>query len=101
MTASPTSSTTPAGSRPKIAGNFGKGWWGNHVGQLLMTLAMLGTIPQALTRTRTSLGRGFGTGMVSSVIGVPSACSRAAVIVLLMRDPSLMRGLPLPLTAHE
>ena len=62
----------PAGSRPKIAGNLGSGWCGNHVGQLLMTLAMFGTIPQALTRTSTSFGRGFGTGRVSSVMGSPS-----------------------------
>ena len=84
MTASPTSSTTPAGSSPKIAGNLGSGWCGNQVGQLLMTLAMFGTIPQALTRTSTSVGRGLGTGIVSSVIGVPSLCSRAAIIVLLI-----------------
>src|SRR6266498_365048 len=80
MTASPTSSTRPAASSPKMAGSAARGWCGNQVGQLLITLAMLGTIPQALTRTRTSVGRGDGTSMVSMVIGSPIACSRAARI---------------------
>ena len=43
-----------------MAGNFGSGWCGNQLGQLLMTLAMFGTMPQAFTRTSTSFGRGFG-----------------------------------------
>src|SRR6266545_4767356 len=85
MTASPTSSTTPAASRPKMAGNFASGWCGNQVGQLLITLAMLGTIPQAFTRTRTSVGRGVGTSIVSMLIGSPMACSRAARIVAMSR----------------
>jgi hypothetical protein len=57
------------------------------VGQLLITLAMFGTIPHAFTRTSTSVGLGFGTSMASIDIGLPIACSRAArinVIVVLL-----------------
>ena len=81
MTASPTSSTTPVGSSPKIAGNLASGWCGNQVGQLLITLAMFGTMPTALTRTSTSVGRGVGTSMVSIDMGWPISCSRAARII--------------------
>jgi hypothetical protein len=42
---------------------------------------MLGTIPQAFTRTRTSVGRGVGLSIVSMDIGSPIACSRAARII--------------------
>lgn len=79
-----------------MAGNFGNGWCGNHVGQLLITLAMFGTIPHAFTRTSTSVGRGVGTSIVSTDIGSPSACSRAASIfaidILLGTAPSRAAG---------
>jgi len=39
--------------------------------KLLTTRARLGTTPQALTSTSTSVGRGSGTSMRSSVIGEP------------------------------
>src|SRR6266511_3391776 len=90
MTASPTSSTTPAASRPKMAGNFASGWCGNQVGQLLIMLAMFGTIPQAFTRTRTSVGRGLGTSILSIDIGSPIACSRAARINAIEGAPSVV-----------
>jgi hypothetical protein len=70
-----------------MAGNRGSGWCGNQVGQLLITLAMFGTIPHAFTRTSTSVGRGSGTSIRSIDIGSPIACRRAArinVIVVLL-----------------
>jgi len=65
--------TTPAGSRPKIAGSGGiillSGV--SVPKKLLMTRARLGTTPQALTSTSTSVDRGSGTSIRSSVIGAP------------------------------
>src|SRR5882724_4645170 len=90
----PTSTTTPAGSSPKIAGSFGNGRCGNHLVQFASTLPRLGTMPQALTSTSTSVDPGFGTGIVSIDIGPPTACMRAARIVAGMVPP-------LGLCAHE
>jgi hypothetical protein len=72
-TCSPTLSTTPAGSRPKIAGSGGISLLSgvSVPKKLLTTRARLGTTPQALTSTSTSVGRGCGTAMRSSVIGAP------------------------------
>ena len=60
-TCEPFSTTTPAGSRPKIAGNGGRDRCGNQSTNLLSTLPRFGTIPQAFTSTSTSVGRGVGT----------------------------------------
>ena len=72
-TCAPTLATTPVGSRPKIAGSGGiillSGV--SEPKKLLTTRARLGTTPQALTSTSTSVGRGSGTSMRSSVIGEP------------------------------
>jgi hypothetical protein len=81
-TCEPTSTTTPAGSSPKIAGSFGSGRCGNHLVQLASTLPRLGTMPQALTSTSTSVEPGWGTRMVSMDIGPPTWCIRAARIVV-------------------
>src|SRR5712692_1893138 len=81
MTWGPTSTTTPAGSSPKMAGSFGSGKCGNHLVQLASTLPRLGTMPQAFTCTSTSAEPGFGTAIVSIDIGPPTACMRAARMV--------------------
>src|SRR5262249_10168313 len=52
-----------------------------QVGQLARIFPRLGTIPQALTRTRTSLSPGLGVGSFSSLNAPPTSCIRAAVIV--------------------
>jgi hypothetical protein len=44
-------------------------------------------MPQALTCTSTSVDPGFGTGIVSIDIGSPTACMRAARIVVGMIPP--------------
>src|SRR6188474_3187403 len=87
MTWLPTSTTTPAGSRPKIAGSLGSGRCGNHLVQLASTLPRFGTMPQAFTCTSTSVDPGFGTGIVSIDIGPPTACMRAARIISAMKIP--------------
>src|SRR5712691_1841632 len=66
----------PAGSSPKIAGSLGSGRCGNHLVQLASTLPRLGTMPQALTSTNTSVEPGFGTAIVSIDIGAPTAPRR-------------------------
>src|SRR5262245_36763121 len=81
MTCAPASTTTPAGSSPKIAGSLGSGRCGNHLVQLASTLPRFGTMPQALTSTSTSVEPGSGTGIDSIDIGAPTACMRAARIM--------------------
>ena len=65
-----------------MAGSFGNGSSGNQVCQWVSTLIRFGTTPQAFTATRTSVGRGSGTGTCSSFIGSPTLWSRAASMVV-------------------
>src|SRR5271166_3511863 len=73
----------PAGSRPKIAGSgrVGRGSGLLVAKKLVMTRCKFGTIPQALTSTSTSVGRGSGISMRSSCIGEPYSCTRAAIML--------------------
>src|SRR5215218_311580 len=73
LTAPPTSTIVPAGSRPKVAGSFGRGRRGNHVDQFFNTLPRLGTMPQACTLTMTSSDSGLGVSTSSMTIGAPTS----------------------------
>src|SRR5580704_8702178 len=94
-TCSPTLATTPVGSSPKIAGSGGIVLLSgvSEPKKLLTTRARLGTTPQALTSTNTSVCRGSGTSMRSSVIGEPYACSRAAIMVAMVFPPVVLANL--------
>src|SRR6476659_3288555 len=88
VTPAPTSTTTPAPSWPRIAGNRPSGSSPDKVNQSVWQM------PVALTSTSTSPARGPSRSTVSMVRGWPAFQAMAALVFMLVLAHPVLHDLP-------